>query len=52
MERAADIVDMLNRIKPRQYVVMELSGRRLVFDFDVPDAGSGDVPTRKPIGED
>ena len=34
MERAADIVDALNEIKLRQYVVIELSGHRSVSDFD------------------
>jgi hypothetical protein len=34
MEFAADIVDALNAINPRQYVVIELSGRRSVSDFD------------------
>jgi PP-loop superfamily ATP-utilizing enzyme len=34
MERAADIVDALNEIMPRQYVVIELSGRRSVSGFD------------------
>ena len=34
MERAADIVDALNEIKPRQYVAIELSGGRSVSDFD------------------
>src|SRR5262249_38160262 len=38
MERAADIVDTINRIKLRQYVVIEPGGRRLMFDFDSPGA--------------
>jgi hypothetical protein len=50
MERAADIVDTINRIKPRQYVVIEHSGRRLIFDFDMPGSGPGEMPIIKPLG--
>jgi hypothetical protein len=52
MERAAEIVDMINRIKPRQYIVIELGGRRLIFDFDVRDATHGDMPAVKPLEND
>jgi len=52
MERAADVVDTINRIKLRQYVVIELNGRRLVFDFDVPGAASDDMPAVKPLKND
>jgi hypothetical protein len=48
MERAADIIDTVARIKPRQYVVIELSGRRLMFDFDNPGAAPVDMPAVKP----
>ena len=37
MERAAEIVDALRQIQPRQYVVIEVSGQRSVFDFDRPE---------------
>jgi hypothetical protein len=49
MERVDDIVDTVNRIKPRQYVVIERSGRRLIFQFDVPGAESGEMPAVKPL---
>ncbi len=51
MERAADIVDTIGRIKPRQYVVIEFGGRRLVFDFDAPGAAPADIPPVKPLEE-
>src|ERR1700693_2605843 len=34
MERAADVVDTIKTIEPRQYVVIELSGRRTILGFD------------------
>jgi hypothetical protein len=34
MERAADVIDTINRTRPRPYVVIEINGRRPVFDFD------------------
>ena len=49
MERAADVIDTINRIKPRQYVVIERSGRRLIFDFDMPGSGLGEMPIIKPL---
>jgi predicted nuclease of predicted toxin-antitoxin system len=49
MERAADVVDTINRIKPRQYVVIELSGRRIIFDFDLPSAPPGEMPAINPL---
>jgi hypothetical protein len=52
MERVADIVDTINRIEPRQYVVIERSGRRLVLDYDVPGAASADMPAVKPLDDD
>jgi hypothetical protein len=52
MERVADIVDTLNRIKPRQYVVIERSGRRAVLAFDVPGGAPGDMPAVKPLEND
>jgi len=52
MERVVDIVDTLNRIKPRQYVVIELRGRRRVFNFDAPDAAPADMPEVKPSKND
>jgi hypothetical protein len=49
MERAADVVDTINRIKPRQYAVIERSGRRLIFDFDMPGSRPGEMPAVKPL---
>jgi hypothetical protein len=47
MERAGDIIDTINRIKARQYVVIELSGRRSVFDFY--GGALGRMPAVKPL---
>jgi hypothetical protein len=33
MERAAEIIDAVNRIKPQQYIEIELGGRHLTIDF-------------------
>jgi predicted nuclease of predicted toxin-antitoxin system len=52
MERVADIVDTINRIESRQYVVIERSGRRLVLDYDVPGAAFADMPSVKPLDDD
>jgi hypothetical protein len=52
MERAADVVDTINRIKPRQCVVIESSGRRLVFDFDAPGSEPGEMPRVRPLEND
>ena len=49
MERAADVIDTVNRIKPQQYVVIERSGRRLIFDFDKPGSGPDEMPVVKPL---
>jgi hypothetical protein len=49
-ERAEASCDTINRIKPRQYVVIERSGRRLIFDFDTPGSGPGEMPIIKPLG--
>jgi predicted nuclease of predicted toxin-antitoxin system len=49
MERAADIADTLKRIKPRQYVIIESSGRRLIFDFDAPGSQPSEMPAVKPL---
>ena len=34
MERVADVIDTLNHIKPRQYVVLEMNGQRTILNFD------------------
>jgi predicted nuclease of predicted toxin-antitoxin system len=34
MERAADVIAALKEIRPRQYVVIEIDGRRSVARFD------------------
>jgi hypothetical protein len=39
MQLAKDIIETINQIAPRQYVLIELSGRRLVFNFDDQDPG-------------
>jgi hypothetical protein len=52
MERVADIVDTLNRIDRRQYVVLERSGRRQLLDYDIADATFGEMPPVKPLVDD
>ena len=37
MNRAADVVDTINRVKLGQYVVIELSGLRPVINYDAPE---------------
>jgi hypothetical protein len=37
MERAAAVVGAVQLIKPRQYVVIDMSGERSTIDFDAPD---------------
>ena len=49
MERVTDIVDTINRMRARQYVVIERDGRRLVFDFDVMGAPAGNLPPVRPL---
>jgi hypothetical protein len=49
MERAADIIDTINRTRPRQYVVIEINGQRPVFDFDGPGVPSSEMPPVKPL---
>jgi hypothetical protein len=49
MERVADIVDTLNRIERRQYVVIERSGRRQVTDYDLPNVVFREMPPVKPL---
>jgi hypothetical protein len=34
MERAAEVVDAITKIKPRQYIVIEPDGTRSILDFD------------------
>ena len=50
MQRAADIVDSLNQIKPRQVIVIEPTGHRLLFEFDAPDRAPIEMPPFKPAG--
>jgi hypothetical protein len=52
MERVADIVDTINRMKARQYVVIERDGRRLVFDFDSPAAPASSLPAVRPVDDE
>ena len=52
MERVADIVDTINRMEARQYVVIERDGRRLVFDFASPEAPPSLLPAVRPLGND
>jgi hypothetical protein len=52
MERVADIVDTINRMKARQYVVIERDGRRLVFDFAAPEASPSMLPAVRPLEHD
>jgi|HubBroStandDraft_6_1064221.scaffolds.fasta_scaffold210652_1 hypothetical protein len=52
MGRVADIVDTINRMKARQYVVIERDGRRLVFDFDTPGAPASSLPGVRPVDGD
>jgi hypothetical protein len=49
MERVADIIDTLNRIERRQYVVIERGGRRQVIDHDLPDVVLREMPPVKPL---
>jgi len=49
MERADDIVDTVNRIKPSQLIVIELSDRRWVVEFDAPGTAPTDMPAVKPL---
>jgi hypothetical protein len=49
MERVADIVDTLTRIGPRQYVVIERSGRRQVLDYDLSDVAFAEMPPVRPV---
>lgn len=49
MERAADIIDTINRTQPRQCVVIEINGQRPIFDFDGAGVPSGAMPPVKPL---
>ena len=49
MDRAADLVDTVNRVEPGQYVVIELSGSRTVVDYNAPKIESSEMPSIQPF---
>ena len=49
MDRAADVVDTVNRIEPGQYVVIELSGARTVVDSNAAQIESSEMPSIQPF---
>lgn len=49
MNRAADVVDTINRVKLGQYVVIELSGLRPVINYDAPEVEVSQMPSIQPF---
>jgi predicted nuclease of predicted toxin-antitoxin system len=49
MDRAADVVDTVNRIEPGHYVVIELSGSRVVVDYNAAEIESSEMPSIQPF---
>lgn len=49
MDRAADVVDTVNRIEPGQYVVINLSGSRTVVDYNAAEIESSEMPSIQPF---
>ena len=49
MDRAADIVDTINRVEPGQYVIIELSGSRPIIDYNLPENESSEMPSIQPF---
>jgi hypothetical protein len=49
MERTSDIVDTVERIKPGQYVVIEMTGQRSIIDYGTEYGTGNEMPAIAPF---